>query len=245
MLWLYLLALIRAAAGTTPPSVCATPNILTYSLYCPLEHHDLTLLDNATIVDPASRAGESQVDPVCYRDGPNNYCTYTDAGFNDGEGITLIATAESIAYITNNRTAFQKRAPVPKIDARYREVEVPGKGRGLVATEAIRAGQTLISRTPALVVNMNAVKGLRGHELDEMLVRGVEDLSPTHRDEILELSTHDDARTYRERIGKIFRTNSFSTGHHDGKSNFQSLFATGMPSPGASCIHMHSPLVAC
>lgn len=59
-----------------------------------------------------------------------------------------------------------------------------------------------------------------------MLARGVEDLSPTHRDEILELSTHDGARTYEERIGKIFGTNSFSTGFHDGKSNFQSLFAT-------------------
>lgn len=243
MLWLYLLVLIRAAAGTLSSAVCATPDILVYSWYCPLEHYDLTILNDRTVSGPASPAPDSQADPICHRAGSDNYCTYTDARFNDGEGLSVIATAESIAYITN-RTAIHRNILVPKIDARYREVEIRGKGRGLVATEAIRAGQTLISRTPAVVVNRNAVKGLRIDELDEMLVRAVGDLPPTHRDEILQLSTHDGAKTYKERVGKIFRTNSFSTGFHDGKSSFQSLFATGMSPNLHASTCTHYPLVA-
>ncbi|KAI8947012.1 hypothetical protein F4801DRAFT_582779 [Xylaria longipes] len=82
------------------------------------------------------------------------------------------------------------------------------------------------SRTPALVLNANAPKDLKRKELDDLLARGVDSLPVIHRDQLLELSTHDGARTDEEKVGKIFRTNSFSTGLHDGKSKFQSHFAT-------------------
>ncbi|KAH8159702.1 hypothetical protein CIB48_g8545 [Xylaria polymorpha] len=171
------------------------------------------------------RAQRWNVGHTCYGAGSDKYCAYTDGLFNNGDGISFITTAESIAHIVN-RTALQSRIEIPKTEGSYREAEISGKGRGLVATEAIRAGQTLISRTPALVLNANAFKDLKRGELDNLLARAVDSLPLIHRDEILELSTHDGVRTDEEKVGKIFRTNSFLTGSHDGKSKFQSLFAT-------------------
>ncbi|KAI0534918.1 hypothetical protein GGR58DRAFT_29962 [Xylaria digitata] len=221
---LYMSALIRIVAGFTP-SICAVPDVFAYSLHCPLEVKNHELPKDYARDSSSLQAGLRHVDRNCYRAEPDEFCAYTNALFNNGEGVSFITTAESIGHITN-RSAFRSEVSVPKIDGSYREAKILGKGWGLVATKAIRAGQTLISRTPALVVSANAVKQLKRDDLDDLLVRAVENLPLVHRNEVLELSTHNGARTYREKVGKIFRTNSFSTGSHDGKSNFQSLFAT-------------------
>ncbi|TGJ81252.1 hypothetical protein E0Z10_g7516 [Xylaria hypoxylon] len=205
--------------------MCAAPNTFAYLSHCPLETENYELSNNYASNNSSQQAERWHVDRTCYRAGPDEYCTYTNALFNNGEGVSFIATAESISHITN-RSAFRSEVSVPKIDGPYREAKILGKGQGLVVTKAVRTGQTLISRTPALVVGANTVKTLKRDELDDLLVRAVDNLPSMHRDDILELSTHDGARTHREKVGKIFRTNSFSTGSHDGNSNFQSLFAT-------------------
>ncbi|KAI1747378.1 hypothetical protein F4782DRAFT_552131 [Xylaria castorea] len=225
MRWLYVLVLTRIVAGTSPPPTCAVPNTFTHALQCSREPENSELSDNSTSSSPPLQERRWHVGHTCYGAGSDEYCAYTDPLFNNGEGISFITTAESIAHITN-RTALRGRVEVPKAERRYREEEISGKGRGLVATEAIRTGQTLISRTPALVLNANAFKDLKRGELDNLLARAVDSLPPIHREEILELSTHNGARTDEEKVGRIFRTNSFSTGVHDGKSKFQSLFAT-------------------
>ncbi|KAI1354900.1 hypothetical protein F5Y01DRAFT_219930 [Xylaria sp. FL0043] len=61
----------------------------------------------------------------------------------------------------------------------------------------------------------------------DLLARAVDNLPLAHRDAILQLSARGGARTQGEKVGQIFRTKSFWTGNHDGKSNFQSLFTTG------------------
>ncbi|KAI0490439.1 hypothetical protein F4859DRAFT_8000 [Xylaria cf. heliscus] len=225
MRWLYALVLTRIVAASSPPPTCAVLNTFTYSFQCSLDPESSELLRYGTGSNPSRQSGRWNIGQTCYAAGSDEYCTYTDALFNNGVGISFITTAESIGHIVN-RTALQGGVEVPKTEVQYREVEISGKGRGLVAVGAIRAGQTLISRTPAVVLNANAFNGLKRGELDDLLARAVDSLPSTHRDEILELSTYDGSSTDAEKVGKIFRTNSFSTGFHDGKSKFQSLFAT-------------------
>ncbi|GAW27341.1 putative lysine methyltransferase [Rosellinia necatrix] len=212
----YALVSLRTVSGCALSSICSIPDAFAQLQPFSLDHGNFESLGNSTSGSPSG---------PCYKAGADEYCAYTDVYFNR-EGVSVITTADSITHIAK-RTAFQNGASVPRINACYVEVELPGKGRGLVATEAIAAGQTLISRTPALVVNTNAVKGLGRDELDDLLAHAVDGLPSTHRDEVLGLSTHDRAKTHQEKVGKIFRTNSFSTGFHDGKSNFQSLFTEG------------------
>ncbi|KAI0805880.1 hypothetical protein GGR55DRAFT_690250 [Xylaria sp. FL0064] len=77
---------------------------------------------------------------------------------------------------------------------------------------------------PALVVNANAIIRLKRDELDGLLARAVDNLPLADRNEILGLSTHDGARTQREKVGKIFRVNSFSTGFHPCRPNCAYFF---------------------
>ncbi|KAI1360291.1 hypothetical protein F5Y08DRAFT_52590 [Xylaria arbuscula] len=215
---LYVLVFTRAVAGSLTPSTCDAANIFISSLRCPLQGESSVLSRNLY-------EGRWSVGSTCYGASPDEYCVYTDPQFNQGEGLSIITTAESIANLTS-RPAFRRQISTSITDGPYLEVEIPGKGRGLVATKTIKTGRKLIARTPALVVNSEAIKKLHRDDLDGLLSRAVDSLPSVHRDEILQLSTHDSARTHEEKVGKIFRTNSFSTGYHDGKSNFRSLFTT-------------------
>ncbi|KAI0434776.1 hypothetical protein F5Y09DRAFT_295603 [Xylaria sp. FL1042] len=225
MSWLHVLLLVPIVAGSSPPSICVAPNIFTVPLHCPLEpvHHES--FSNSVNDSSSQQEVRWNVSWGCYKAGTNEYCTYTDAHFNSGEGISIITTAESIASISNKQ-AFQNKVSISKTDGPYREARILGRGRGLVATKVLRAGQNLISQIPAVVVNADAIEKLKKDEMEDLLARAADSLPLAHRDKVLELSTHDGAKNHREKVGKILRTNSFSTGFHDGKSNFQSLFTT-------------------
>ncbi|KAK5631124.1 hypothetical protein RRF57_006839 [Xylaria bambusicola] len=220
---LCVLVFLRMAVGFLSPPICTAPSVFDPLLRCPSETGGYDLIGSNASHGSYLRGGPWSVGNTCYEAGADEYCIYTALRFNDGEGLSLITTAESTEKITA-RSAFQHKVSIPRTDGPYREVEIPGKSHGLVATKALQAGQNLISRTPALVVNTKAVEKLQRHKLDDLLARAVDSLPLAHRDEVLELSTHDIASTHTEKVGKIFRTNSFSTGFHDGKSNFRSLF---------------------
>lgn len=223
----WVLVSIRTVAGYLTPMTCTALNPFTSLLRSPLQHETCELFGNNRSNEVDLGEGKRNIGTTCSRAGPDEYCIYTDPQFNHGEGLSFITTAESMANL-NSRPAFNRNIPIRVTDGPYREVDIPGKGRGLVAAKALRTGQKLITRTPALVVNAQAAEKLQRYKLDDLLSRAVDSLPSAHRDQIVQLSAHDnDAKTYEEKVGKIFRTNSFSTGYHDGKSNFRSLFAIG------------------
>jgi hypothetical protein len=126
--------------------------------------------------DSASQlGGRWHVSNTCYGAGLVEHCIHWDTLSNNGDGVAFVTAADSIAQIAK-RDVFQMDISVPGIEAAYRELEIPGKGRCLVATEVIRAGQTLIARTPALVVNSDAVKDLKSEELDDLFASAVDNL---------------------------------------------------------------------
>ncbi|KAI0166925.1 SET domain-containing protein [Hypoxylon sp. FL1284] len=158
------------------------------------------------------------------------FCVFTNPTFNHGEGISIITTGASIAKIAT-RSAFipgeseqgdqSSSDPAPP----YREVELEGKGIGLVTTRTIRAGELVMARTPGIMVNEHAIKVLGRKAMSELLVRAVDDLPQQHRAALLSLSSHSRAIDAGDLIFKILETNSFRTGYHDGVNPFYSLFA--------------------
>ncbi|RYO73756.1 hypothetical protein DL766_000568 [Monosporascus sp. MC13-8B] len=166
---------------------------------------------------------------ACQNLNGDNFCAFSNPFFNRGQGISVITTPESIAKIAS-RTVFKnavitENSPIPpESPVPYHVAEFPGKGFGLVATRSLRDGELVMSRTPAVMANAKTVNGLGKYHLADLLRNGVESLSSEHKSQYLNLSTHDEAATYEEKVYKIFKTNSFRTGAHDGESDFHSTF---------------------
>ncbi|OTA94576.1 hypothetical protein M434DRAFT_10527 [Hypoxylon sp. CO27-5] len=158
----------------------------------------------------------------------DKFCVFSNPSFNHGEGVSIITTGKSIGSIAT-RPAFRAEneevvEPNSKLIRPYREVEIVGKDIGLVATREIRAGELIMARTPAVMVNEKAIQALGKKAVSELLIRAVEELPSQHRESLLNLSTHSTPSDYGDKIYRILQTNSFRTGYHDGNNPFYSLF---------------------
>lgn len=165
---------------------------------------------------------------ACHDLGPSQFCTFTHPRFNRGLGIALITT-DAIVKDISSWLALQapdpevgKPAAVPPYEAK----QIPGKGVGLIATRDIKQGELIMTRTPAVVVDGTAFNDLSTNNLTEALADAIKSLPQQHQHEYLQLSTHDDATTYEERVYKVFATNNFRTKLKNGKE-FHSTFTEG------------------
>ncbi|KAI1802921.1 SET domain-containing protein [Daldinia bambusicola] len=165
---------------------------------------------------------------ICRGARADKFCVFTNEGFNEGEGVSVITTAQSITAISSRPAFLTKKTEVIdsnlELTAPYREVEIPGKDIGLVATRTIRAGELIMARTPAIMVNEKAINTLGKKAISELLIRATLNLPSRHRKPLLKLSTHSSASDYGDKLYKILQTNSFRTGYHDGTNPFYSLF---------------------
>lgn len=230
----YLLHFFTFVVASTPvnihPAIQTCAALLFHDI-CVNEQHtlagDYTLPDGAVVGHTSWRP----VGPCHYYKG-NDFCAFSNPSFNRGDGISIITTRDSITKVSS-RPVFRDVSTTlggqEQLETArpYKVAAIPGKGLGLIATEMIRSEHLVMSRTPAVVVNANAVHGLDKDHLASLLKNGIESLSAVHRNQYLDLSTHDSAGTYEEKIYKIFKTNSFRTGAHDGESDFHSTFTEG------------------
>jgi len=162
------------------------------------------------------------------------FCAFGNPSFNGGLGVSIVTSPErlrdAIPRITNSghaQSAHYKRAD----DLPYREVDMPGKGKGLVTTRPIRSGAQVMTRTPAIMLDGTALHGLNIGQLKDLLVEAADMLPAHHREELLSLSTHDGASNHRERLYKILATNAFQTSLEDGKPPFHATFTESKRRP--------------
>lgn len=165
---------------------------------------------------------------ACHGLGPSRFCTFTHPRFNRGLGIALITTdailedMSSLVSLQPPDSEVGRHAAVPPYEAK----QIPGKGVGLVATRDISQGELIMARPPAVAVDGVAFKNLSANLLTQALADAITSLPPQHRHEYLQLSTHDDAATYEERVYKIFAKNNFRTKFENSK-DFHSTFTEG------------------
>jgi len=169
---------------------------------------------------------------LCRRLDGNKFCAYTELSFNNGEGVSILTTPERIAELASER-AFTGDRDEPLIRKRpetmspYRDADIPGKGIGLVATHPIRAGQLIMSSTPAIIVDGKVFEGLGDQDLAKLISSAVEALPSIHRGRFLNLSTHDAVDDPANRAHRIFTTNAFRTPVGRGKLDLHSTFTEG------------------
>lgn len=169
---------------------------------------------------------------ACHGLGPSQFCTFTHPRFNRGLGIALITTDAILEDILPSFTwqTLDSELDSPAAVPPYEAKDIPGKGVGLIATRDIRRGELIMARTPAVVVDGTAFNNLSTNHLTQALAHAIKSLPQQHQHEYLQLSTHDDATNYEERVYKIFATNNFRTKFKNGQ-NFHSTFTESSSIP--------------
>ncbi|RYC60078.1 hypothetical protein CHU98_g6128 [Xylaria longipes] len=115
--------------------------------------------------------------PDCF----SEYCVYTNNNFF-GKGISLITTA------LNHARVAQIQVPETVLKSDYekaRIVEVPGKGKGLIATRTIRRGERIMAARPALLVHRDAFRELRLEDMYYLMDMAIDKLPKPRRESYL------------------------------------------------------------
>ncbi|KAK0648101.1 hypothetical protein B0T16DRAFT_325814 [Cercophora newfieldiana] len=160
--------------------------------------------------------------PICRRAGHSEYCAFTHSSFSSGTGISLITTPSRILLLGSqpplNLTIHSTPESQPPANPQappYKDVPIPGKGIGLVATEPIRAGRLVMAATPAVMVDDKAFRGLRKEDLAMLLGQAIVSLPAEHSGRFLNLSADaraaDEGQGQLDLVWKIFSTNAFRT----------------------------------
>jgi hypothetical protein len=144
--------------------------------------------------------------PECF----DEYCVYTNNDFL-GQGISLVTTARNrdrVAHIQLSETVSRPDYEKTRI------VDIPAKGKGLVATRTIRRGERIMAVSPALLVHRNAFMELPLNDFSSLMDMAVNSLLKPKRESYLaQASTMGGHKTI-----DILFTNSFQValGDHDG-----------------------------
>jgi len=222
-----------AAAQIRLPAQLTTPalpwGLAPDAAVCPLK---------ATRGNQTASAGPPPLPPTwvrghtCYLRQGVEFCAYVDPTFNGGQGVALLTSEERLRKIisqdsfkaasdaSTTQGAAGRRVP-------YRDVEVPGKGLGLVATEPIRDLSLIMSHTPAVMADGKAIDALSVKDFAELTCQGIELLPEHHRAQYLNLSTHSVPVNYTMKVYQIFARNAFRTSVGDGGTPLHSVFTEG------------------
>lgn len=166
----------------------------------------------------------------CQELGSSSFCTFTTATFNEGFGLSVITTEQRLESLSSLPVFAQQEQKKPwggkASDVSYEQQEVPGKGIGLVATRRISAGELILARTPAVLVDDDAFRGLDQGRLTQVLVPAIEMLPAKHQSEYLKLTTHQETHGHDEKIYNIFAKNNYRT-RIANSTDFHATFIDG------------------
>lgn len=238
-LQLSLIWLLPKALGTSRPE----QHILRQTPLCPREPYEPWQISSTCPIDDGLTVSRNETAPipddewirgnVCLElpgGSDSGFCTFTHLSFNGGLGVSIVTTPEVFEKISalpvftgghRSTVNVPEASPVP-----YRDVSIPGKGIGLVATTPVRTSEVYMARTPAVMLDDTAFRLLGRSRLTTLLTKAVDDLPREHRAEYLNLTTHSEMNTHEDRVYAIFMKNNFQTAIQDVEV-FHSTFTQG------------------
>lgn len=158
----------------------------------------------------------------CSANGTEEYCIFTSSTFANGRGISVLTSPDRAEYIAN-LPAFTKQDRLKDYNkdqgerSKFKMVHVPGKDMGVVATEPFQRGDHIMSFTPAIVIDYAAFENIEASDIHRLQAEAIDLLPQDLRSRFLNLSTHDGAEGYYQRVDKILSTNAFDVEIQDGK----------------------------
>ncbi|TLD18200.1 hypothetical protein PspLS_10509 [Pyricularia sp. CBS 133598] len=135
------------------------------------------------------------------------YCVYTHISFAGSHGVSMITTpaiAATVAPLVHGidpawASLHSKQLPrmEPRDPAPYVVVDIPGKGKGVVANTNIAKGELLFRERPVLVETMARPKYVGVKHQSKLLERAWARLPSSERDAVLGLSHHSSGHVLR------------------------------------------------
>lgn len=158
--------------------------------------------------------------PFCPAETP--YCVYTSSQFQS-RGISVIAMPFSVAKARNDTTAIRSlevllasdaatRPPSPAepTDRPYEIRDIPGKGKGVVATRRIPRGTVLMVEHAAVIADMVFPVRVRRVLGREMLRRAMSRVGKESEEAILELARSSQLPGEVPAAEDVMKTNAFT-----------------------------------
>lgn len=150
----------------------------------------------------------------CVHNGTKEFCVYSNPDFA-GRGISILTSPARAIEIAES-ALFSNQEALDLIDQlnadespRWKVQEIPGKGKGLIATQNLEVGDHIMSTTASIMIDYDLFYNANETQVVEMEVAAVQDLPHHHRKTILNLSTHDHAADFPTQVSKVILTNSF------------------------------------
>ncbi|KAK4652653.1 hypothetical protein QC762_501380 [Podospora pseudocomata] len=162
--------------------------------------------------------------PYCLEANEEPWCVYTNAASPKGHGISIITTPE-IAGTTLNilEHPFDQKFFAPEkiyLPRPYKVVDIPGKGKGVIATQKIEKGKAILVDHASLVAAVEYPADVMREEVQDLLETAVHRLGKPEK--VLGLSKKGRGDEATE-IEDLLLTNSFTVSIQ-GKE-FMALFA--------------------
>ncbi|GAB1317671.1 SET domain-containing protein 5 [Madurella fahalii] len=139
--------------------------------------------------------------PKCARPengGPSGYCVYTKASLHGNSGLSILSTPEIAAGLAANLEDFDPAWLHPQARFYYQltgdnpqsyEVrDVPGKGKGAVATRAIRAGEIIQREAPVILTVAQLPKGIVPSQVAGMFDVAFQQLPDQERQRVMAMA---------------------------------------------------------
>lgn len=146
--------------------------------------------------------------------GPDDrFCAFT-AATSGPHGLSIVAEPRYAAHMAGFVSdAYHRRVPDPP----YKVVELPGKGRGVVATRAIKRDEPILSDYAVLVLDSRVLVALDKEDSDALLGLATDRLAQPER-------VYEGARSHPEHdvVLDVIATNAFSL--DVGNETFYRLF---------------------
>jgi len=115
-----------------------------------------------------------------YCNGTTNYCAFTNAAVSGHRGVSLIASPEvASSSMDSLEQAWDVSFPFPEKvydTPPYELRDIPGKGKGLVATRRIERDRVILIDRPAVLMPVQDPPGLTREQKAEVLRAAAEQL---------------------------------------------------------------------
>ncbi|PSN62106.1 SET domain-containing protein [Corynespora cassiicola Philippines] len=142
--------------------------------------------------------------PYCMYKEPPGYCTFTTHSFRNGSGLSIIAS-RAAAKAASALFPAAHSAPIysPSL---YTVRDMPGKGKGLVATRPIPKGETILLDSPRLIASHQFPSRVHPPQGRKLFHQAIAQLPPADRALVLGL----DASLGGAHVEDVLKTNAFA-----------------------------------
>ncbi|KAK3312314.1 hypothetical protein B0H66DRAFT_570413 [Apodospora peruviana] len=171
--------------------------------------------NNNRTVEPTKSIWEGPVDCL------SSYCIFFNSGFANGRGIVAITTTANVDKLKSIDVAITSSHDTTVTGDAYTVSEVAGKGLGMIASTPLRRGDTIMQKTPALLVHRGFLESIPPSQAQRNLLDAAAELIPSPLKEgFFDQMAHMGGQVHK--IVDIMGTNSFQMdlggqdGHHYG-----------------------------